>query len=123
MRNSKLIRRILLLSLLTLTNCSKEEQEINRRELFGLWISTDKKDTLDFKTNNDFYKSNGFMKNEHFDYKLFNDSIQIEYNGILYINVNPTKHRYSIINNKLTLDFTNKPCYGFGDQIIIYEKE
>ena len=105
------------------TNCKKSELKTNQEELLGTWVSIDKTDTLEFTSENDFYKSNGDMSSDHYDYELFNDSIEIRYNGILFILVHPTNHKYSINNNQLTIDFSNKMCYGFNAQEISYTKE
>ena len=105
------------------TNCEKSYIETNQEELLGTWVSTDKTDTLEFTSETDFYKSNGDMSYDHYDYELFNDSIKIRYNGILFILIHPTNHKYSIDNNQLTIDFSNKMCYGFNAQEISYIKE
>ncbi len=79
-----------------LSNCSNDDDNLNQITL-GVWISSDKTDTLDFKTKNNFYKSNGFMQNDNFDYKLLSkDLIQIGYNGKQFIRVEPTNHKYSL---------------------------
>lgn len=112
-----------LVVVLFLSNCSNDDDNLNQIE-FGIWISTDKTDTLDFKTQNNFYKSNAFMQNDNYDYKLLpKDSIQIGYRGKLFILVEPTNHKYSIEKNELTIDFTNQSCYGFDDEIMTYIKE
>jgi hypothetical protein len=123
MKTSKIYFGICLLTILGLINCTKEDQDFNQNEVLGVWISLDKSDTLDFETPNDFYKSNGFMKNDHYDYQAFNDSIEIGYRGKLFVLITPTKHKFSIENDKLIIDFTNKSCYGFNDKITTYEKE
>jgi hypothetical protein len=112
-----------LVVVLFLSNCSNDDDNLNQIE-FGIWISTDKTDTLDFKTQNNFYKSNAFMQNDNYDYKLLpKDSIQIGYRGKLFILVEPTNHKNSIEKNELTIDFTNQSCYGFDDEIMTYIKE
>lgn len=105
-----------------LFSCSNENRDLSQLEL-GQWISLDKKDTLDFVTENDFYRSNENMVYDHYDYQEFKDSIQIGYRGKLFIGVEPTRHKYSIVDNRLTIDFTNKPCYGFENQVTTYQKE
>lgn len=111
------------LLVLFLSNCSNDDDNSYEIEL-GIWISSDKTDTLDFKTQNSFYKSNAFMQNDNFDYKLLpKDSIQIGYRGKQYIGVEPTNHKYSLEKNELTIDFTNESCYGFDDKIMTYIKE
>jgi hypothetical protein len=78
----------------------------------GVWISFDQVDTLDFETDEDFYKSNIYMRHHHYKYYYMEDSITINYSGINYINVLPSSHIYEIKDNILTIDFTNG-CYGF----------
>jgi len=124
MRKSITILGLLLIVVVTfLTSCSKNELKTNQKELIGTWISTDKSDTLYFTTKTDFYQSNGHMFLDHYDYELLKDSIQIAYRGKLYIYVLPTLHKYSMINSKLTIDFSNVQCYGFPLKEITYTKE
>ena len=103
-------------------SCERNEKGYAKEDILGEWISIDRSDTLDFVTENDFYKSCGYMHHDHYDYHLFQDSIQIKYEGVLMILISPTKHKYSLENDILTIDFTNKSCYGFSDEIMIYEK-
>ena len=124
MKNGITILSILLIVVVTLlTSCSKDEIETNQNELLGTWISTDKSDTLYFVNIKDFYRSNGHMVYDHFDYKLFKDSIEIGYSGKMYILVMPTMHKYSLDKGKLTIDFGNKRCYGFDLKEMTYTKE
>lgn len=122
-RYKSILSLILLILIIFLTNCSKDEIVKNQKELLGTWISVDKSDTLEFTSANDFYKSNGNMVSDHYDYELFQDSLKIGYNGIQYILVEPTMYKYSIDNDNLTIDFSNKQCYGFPLQKMIYIKE
>lgn len=114
---------ILLIVVILLTNCSKDEVEINQKQLLGTWISIDKSDTLYFTSDKDFFKSNGYLVYDHFDYKLFKDSIEIGYSGRMFILVTPTMHKYSIAEDNLTIDFSNNQCYGFALKEMIYAKE
>jgi len=113
---------LLLLVVALLAGCSKNEIEINQEKLIGTWISTDKNDTLYFTTNNDFYHSNGYMSYDHYDYELYNDSIEIRYRGKLFVLIHPTMHKYLISNESLTIDFSNKQCYGFELKEITYAR-
>lgn len=109
-----------LVVILVLTNCSKDDAYLNQMEL-GVWISTDKKDTLEFKSQNNFYKSNLFMQDENYDFKMLpKDSIQIGYRGKLFIDVEPTNHKYTLVGNEMTIDFTNKSCFGFDEKLTTY---
>ncbi len=122
-RNKSILGILLLILVIFLTNCSKDEIETNQKELIGTWVAVDKSDTLEFTSENYFLKSNGYMVSDHYDYALFRDSIEIGYKGIMYILVYPTMHKYSIDNGNLTIDFGNKLCYGFPLQEMTYIKE
>ena len=123
MKNYKTILGLLLMVFIVFAGCSKDKIETKREKLLGTWVSIDKTDTLYFTTDDDFFKSSGYMISDHFDYKLFDDSIEIGYRGRLYILIYPTKHKYSIDNNNLVIDFSNKRCYGFPLKEMQYLKE
>lgn len=101
---------IFFISVITLVSCS-DDTTVNQQNMLETWISIDKKDTLDFVDNSNLYKN----KN-HYGYKLFGDSIEVKYSGILFVNVTPTKHKYSLKDDVLIIDFSNKSCYGFDLQ-------
>ena len=104
-------------------SCSKESDTSIQNTIIGTWISADKSDTLDFVDKESFYMSNANMRYDHYDYELINDSIKVEYNGRLYILVTPTIHQYLLLGDKLSIDFSNKQCYGFEFQKIDYYKK
>ena len=106
MKRIKFSLFIFFISVVTLASCS--DNTVSQQRILGSWISIDKKDTLDFVDNNSFYKNQ-----DHYDYKLFRDSIEIRYNGMLYVYVHPTKHKYSLDQNTLIIDLSNTSCYGF----------
>ena len=106
MKSIKFSLFIFFISVVTLASCS--DNTVSQQRILGTWISTDKKDTLDFVDNNSFYKSQ-----DHYDYKLARDSIEIKYNGMLMVYVHPTKHKYSLDHNTLIIDLSNTSCYGF----------
>lgn len=112
-----------LVVLTVLTNCSKDDSDSNQMEL-GVWISTDKKDTLEFISQTNFNKSNPLMQDENYDYRLLSkDSIQIGYRGRLFIDVEPTNHKYTLVGNEMTIDFTNMFCFGFDEEVLTYIQE
>jgi hypothetical protein len=113
---------LILLALSTM-GCDKYNLENNKEMILGTWVSLDKNDTLDIVDENRFYKTVGTMQNELFSYELFVDSIEIVYSGSLYILVYPTKHKYSLDKERLTIDCSNKNCYGFSNQEKTYTKE
>ena len=108
---------------LTLISCDKENEIESQTKILGTWISVDKSDTLEFANEKDLYKSNSTMRHDHFDYAVYNDSIEIGYDGILYVLVLPTKHKYSFSGDNLTIDFSNRNCYGFDMKSIVYAKD
>jgi len=118
---------IIILFICTLFSCTKDytkENEITSQTLIlGTWVSVDKSDTLEFANENDLYQSNSTVRHDHFDYTIYNDSIEIGYDGILYILVLPTKHKYFFNGDDLTIDFSNRNCYGFDKQSITYTKD
>ncbi len=122
-KDKSILGVFLLILVIFLINCSKEKIETNQKELLGTWISIDKSDTLEFTSENDFLKSNGYMASDHYNYALFKDSIEIGYRGIMYVLVYPTTHKYSIDNGNITIDFSNKQCYGFPLHEMTYIKE
>jgi hypothetical protein len=97
---------LIIVGLTLIPGCNKESK-FNNNDLLGTWWSTDSIDYLDFKSETDLYKNW-----DHFNYSLFQDSITVQYSGVLYIYVKPTTHHYTLKGNELTIDF--KPsCYGF----------
>lgn len=105
-----------------LLSCNKNPKIPASVIIIGTWISADKSDTLDFVDSESFYKSNINMTYDHYDYELLNDSIKIGYSGSRYILVAPSIHFYNLSGGKLTIDFTNKQCYGFGLEQVDYYK-
>jgi hypothetical protein len=118
MKSMQIIFGLLVVIIFTISSCSKDELEINQENLMGVWVSSTYIDTLEFVNQNSFYKNH-----DHFDYNLTSDSIEIRYRGILYIGVHPTNHKYSITDKVLTIDFTNKHCFGFSNTIETFEKQ
>jgi hypothetical protein len=101
-----------------LSSCEKKKSD--SKSLIGTWISSDLIDTIEFRTDHDFYKTVG-IPNDHFNYSVSGDSMTIQYDGVLYILVHPTNHFYTLDGDKLTIDL--KACYGFRDQIITFTRE
>lgn len=110
---------ILFVILVVFPGCRKFDQNV----LLGTWISTDTVDTLEFVDDSNFYMSNIGLRHDHFDYHLDKDSIEIKYSGTLMIYVLPTKHKYFINDDTLTIDFRNKICYGFSQNEISFVKQ
>jgi len=114
-----LIITMVVFSLLVISSCEKNSSE-SYKGLLGTWISTDLIDTVEFKTDHDFYKTVGIPK-DHFYYSVSGDSMTIQYSGALYILVQPTNHYYKLTENSLTIDLEH--CYGFRSQIINFTKK
>jgi len=100
---------IFFISVITLVSCS-DDTTVNQQNMLGTWISIDKKDTLDFVDNSNFYKNK-----DHYNYELSGDSIEVKYSGML-IYIASTKHKYWLKDDALIIDFSNKLCYGFDLQ-------
>lgn len=116
MKRIKLSLLVLLISFVALISC--RDDTVNQQNILGTWISIDKKDTLNFVDNNNFYKNR-----DHYDYKPSRDSIEIRYNGMLDVYVHPTKHKYSLDHNALIIDLSNTSCYGFDLQKMTFIKK
>ena len=122
MKCKKNIALFSLVFAITLISCEEQILDRNQETILGTWISVNNTDTLDFVNDSSFYRSSLNMRYDHYDYKLYRDSIKIRYRRKLYIYVYPTKHKYSIDKNTLIIDFTNKNCYGFSRQVITFNK-
>lgn len=109
--------KLLLFIGLIFSSCSEDVLEMNQDRLKGTWISTNRLDTLEFVNNNSFFKNS-----DHFEYNLAQDSIEVRYNGILYILVQPTRHNYTLTDDILVIDFTND-CFGFESTVQTFEKQ
>lgn len=123
MRIYKIFGYFVVLNLVILFSCSKDDLKTNREKIIGKWISESKSDTLDFIDSQNFYKSSNTMSYDHFDYQLLKDSIEVRYSGKCFVQVYPTLHKYSIDDNKLIINFSNNQCYGFVKENITLIKE
>ncbi|UZR96512.1 hypothetical protein [Chondrinema litorale] len=120
------MKRIIAISfstLLLIAGCSEDEITITHEDLLGTWISVDKSDTIQFTTEIDFYKSSKTMDYDHYIYQILKDSLQIGYNGKMFVLVYPTKHQFQIDRDKLLIDFSQVECFGFENEKITYIKE
>lgn len=110
-----MLKRILFFALLVTSlfaGCNKDDEIVNREKILGTWISEDQNDTLDFTDKSNFYKNS-----DHFDYTLYNDSIEVAYSGVLLILVMPGKHKYQLNGDNLMIDFSNRICFGFERKV------
>jgi hypothetical protein len=123
MKKSKEFRLVIItmavFTFIVISSCEKSRSE-NSKRFLGTWISTDLVDTIEFRTENDFYKNVGIPK-DHFKYSVSGDSIMIQYHGFLYILVQPTNHFYKFEGELLTIDLEH--CYGFRNQIISFSRK
>ena len=123
MTRNRILGVVLILIAISVMGCDKYNLAKNQEKILGTWISLDKSDTLDIVDDSNFYKSTSHMHYDRYLYELFVDSIEIQYSGILYIAVKPTKHNYSLEEDRLIVDFSNRNCYGFSNQETTYTKE
>ena len=108
---------------LVLASCEKNQDSSSQDHILGTWISEENNDTLNFADSTNLLRSNINMHSDHYDYQLINDSIRIGYSGRLYIYVIPSMHKYLLNGNNLTIDFSNRHCYGFALQKINYTRK
>ncbi len=123
MKESKLMKLstfcMIIFAYFWLSSCEKKPSG-SFEKFHGIWISTDLADTLDFRTENDLYTSVTNSCN-HFKYSILSeDSIRIQYNGCLYILIQPTNHYYHFNGSQLIIDLEH--CYGFRNQKISFIK-
>jgi hypothetical protein len=118
--NRKILISCLIMIALIFLGCKKDQGISNQDQILGTWISVDKIDTLNFVDRTNLWRSDINMYSDHYDYQLINDSIKIGYSGKLYIYVLPTKHRYYLNGNNMSIDFSNRLCYGFDLRVINY---
>jgi hypothetical protein len=116
--NSKFLHFCLIMIILSFAACKKDQDNSVQDQILGTWISMDNSDTLYFAGNNNLWKPH--INGVHFDYKLINDSIRIGYRDRCYIYVLPTTHKYYLEGNNLTIDFSNKRCFGFAKRVMDY---
>ena len=112
----------LLLTIVTSSGCKKDDNLTPEEQILGVWVSTSTDDILDFTDEDTFYKSNKNIHNEPYRYQLEKDSIEIQYSGESFIAMPPTKHKYSMSGSRLTIDFTNKGCFGFPLELLTFVK-
>lgn len=123
MKTFRLSMLLLLLMAISLMACEKYKLEKRQEMILGTWVSLDETDTLDIADESNFYKTVAMIPHERFNYELFRDSIKIVYSGSMYILVYPTRHSYSLEEDRLTIDFSNRHCYGFTRQETTYFKD
>ena len=109
---------VCVVSIFFISSCEKNTNPYTN--LLGTWISTDLIDTVEFRTESDFYKTVGIPK-DHFYYSISGDSMKIQYHGTLYIYIYPKNHFYKLKGDILTIDLRN--CYGFRSQVIEFSKK
>jgi hypothetical protein len=124
MLKNQILLIVLILILVNLNGCKKEDNISDKSNILGKWTTFDKSLSLYFFDNSNLYKygeresSDLKMDSEHYDYHLDNDSITIGYSGKLYIYIIPTKHKYQLIGDTLAIDFSNTNCFGFDQKAI-----
>jgi hypothetical protein len=118
MKTKRVLQFIVIWGFSLMVSCEKDQRMPNADNLLGTWVSLNKSDTLTFVD-----KTNLWRKSDHYDYMVMNDSIKIGYSGKLYIYVLPTNHKYYLGGNNLSIDFSNRNCYGFELKLISYSRE
>ena len=122
MKKHSIIGVLFILVVFLTIGCEKYNLKNKQEEILGTWIKTDNSDTLFFLDDTNLYRS-GTSISDYYKYKLFADSIEIEYAGCFFVAVHPTKHKYSMNDNRLTIDFSNIYCFGFEKESMTFFKE
>ena len=111
---------LLILTSLFVSSCKKNTDNV-KSSLLGRWISVS--DTIDISSDHDLYKI-VHGEGDHYDYKLSQDSIWIQYSGkvLPFLYLGPAKyHFYQLEGDRLIIDF--RPyCFGFLSQITSYTR-
>ncbi len=103
-----------------LTNC--EKKPVSGEDLNGKWIATEKADTIYFMDDSNFYHSSENMRYDHYDYSISGDSILIGYSGKMMIMVIETNHYIELNGDNLTIDLSNRQCFGFPKEEMHYRR-
>jgi hypothetical protein len=117
---SNILQIVLSLTFFALISGCEKSHKDDYKPFLGTWISTDLADTIEFTTDKDFYKMVSGVR-DHFDYNLAKDKITIHYNGMQFIMVIPSTHRYELNGDQLTIDF-RPSCYGFREQQVHFTR-
>ncbi len=118
----KTIRLILVISIaivaVVLNSCNKEARL--KKEIIGTWVSVDYIDTLNF-INDEIFEKNFPYSMERYFYEIKRDSIKINYSGSNFILTIPTTHHLEIVDNRMSIDFSNR-SYGIRQQEILFNR-
>ncbi len=118
----KTIRLILVISIaivaVVLNSCNKEARQ--KKEIIGTWVSTDYIDTLNF-INDEIFEKNFPYSMERYFYEIKRDSIKINYSGSNFVLTIPTTHYLEIVDNRMSIDFSNR-TYGIRQQEILFNR-
>ena len=110
---------LLAVTLLLLSGC---EKTVTGDDLNGEWVAGTIKDTLYIIDDSNFFHSSKNMHYDHYDYSVQGDSLEIGYSGMMMILVKKTKHRFKLDGDELTIDFSNKLCFGFPKEKLMYRR-
>lgn len=118
-----MIRPIIAISVAVLViflySCSKEARL--KEEIIGTWVSVDYIDTIDF-INEEVFEKNFYDGLMHpYTYEIKRDSIKIQYSGYYYLLTKPSTHHVEILDNTLSVDFSNG-TYGMRKQEIVLNR-
>lgn len=102
MKTKLLIFTVALFVLSCFTQCKKDDYT-----LIGTWKSQDNIETMRIVDGTHLYRLFSGGSEEPYTYKLSNDSIIMQYCGESFVAVPPTKHKYSLSKNTLTIDYSN----------------
>jgi hypothetical protein len=101
---------LLFIIIIMFASCEKDVEVA--ASVVGKWkIIVPDSDTLVFSSDSFTRKFYDGLSHS-FKYSIKMDEITIQYNGPMYILIQPSTHKFELDNNQLVIDFTNG-CYGF----------
>jgi hypothetical protein len=113
MKKNILIFTVALFVLGCFTQCKQDDYT-----LIGTWKSQDNNETMRVADGVNLYSAFSGGPELPFTYKLSNDSITLQYCGESFAAVLPTKHKYLLSRDYLTIDYSNYQ----GGQRTIYKR-
>lgn len=105
----KTLTKIYLVLLIGIISCNESDNELQSIVDEWTYIQDDSQ-TISFIDS-----SNALVNDHEFAYTLEGDSIQFIYNGPLFVAIIPSKHKYQLLTNRLTIENLNTLQFFQGE--------
>jgi hypothetical protein len=109
--------------IITLLSCDKDNEESNNfydtEYRIGLWITNDKRDTLEFVNESKLVRKGDFYSHEEYTYKIVNKTLFVK----LPNTSNETQHVISLIEKNIVTLGNMYLTTGFADNSGTFIKE